>query len=39
MDWVLAYYELSIRRKQWRHLFEILDPLAEPFFDCGGDFH
>ena len=39
MDWVLTYYELLIRPKQWRRLFEIWIHWHSHFFDCGGDFH
>ena len=39
MDWVLTYYELLIRLKQWRRLFEIWIHWHSHFFDCGGDFH
>ena len=35
MDWVLAYYELLIRLKQWRRLFEIWIHWQNHFFDCG----
>ena len=35
----LAYYEILIRLKQWRRLFEIWMHWQNHFFDCGGDFH